>query len=222
MGLDMYLERYPRYKHYGPEDIHVVESYYEWMSEGKAGEYTLEQWCGVKEESLPNAKDMEYLKGFIITQYWEWDEEHRFPHDRIYEQVAYWRKANAIHRWFVENVQDGEDDCCYHREVTKRDLEELRDTCKEVLVECVLVKGKVKNGSTLENGKWVPFMEDGLVVANPVTAHELLPVQDGFFFGSTDYNEWYINDVRYTYNKIVRILEEMDFEKQMLYYCSSW
>ncbi len=29
----------------------------------------------------------------------------------IQEEVAYWRKANAIHKWFVENVQDGQDDC---------------------------------------------------------------------------------------------------------------
>ncbi len=27
----------------------------------------------------------------------------------IREEVLYWRKANAIHQWFVENVQGGED-----------------------------------------------------------------------------------------------------------------
>ena len=26
-------------------------------------------------------------------------------------RVAYWRKANAIHKWFVDHVQDGVDDC---------------------------------------------------------------------------------------------------------------
>ncbi|CAB4133473.1 hypothetical protein UFOVP257_210 [uncultured Caudovirales phage] len=26
-------------------------------------------------------------------------------------EVAYWRKANAIHGWFVENCQDGVDEC---------------------------------------------------------------------------------------------------------------
>jgi hypothetical protein len=25
--------------------------------------------------------------------------------------AMYWRKANAIHGWFVDNVQDGQDDC---------------------------------------------------------------------------------------------------------------
>ena len=25
--------------------------------------------------------------------------------------VGYWRKANAIHDWFVKNIQDGKDNC---------------------------------------------------------------------------------------------------------------
>jgi hypothetical protein len=29
----------------------------------------------------------------------------------IVQEAGYWRKANAIHRWFVDNVQDGNDDC---------------------------------------------------------------------------------------------------------------
>lgn len=29
----------------------------------------------------------------------------------IVEEVAYWRKANQIHNWFVENVQEGDDNC---------------------------------------------------------------------------------------------------------------
>ena len=57
------------------------------------------------------------------------------PWYRIAEEVGYWRKANAIHKWFVDNVQDGEDDCDFHREVTREDLEELRDVCHEVLCD---------------------------------------------------------------------------------------
>jgi hypothetical protein len=30
---------------------------------------------------------------------------------QIVEEVACWRKANAIHQWFVGNVQRGKDDC---------------------------------------------------------------------------------------------------------------
>jgi hypothetical protein len=46
--------------------------------------------------------------------------------------VAYWRKANAIHGWFVENVQGGEDECRPHR-VGKEELKELREMCRHAL-----------------------------------------------------------------------------------------
>ena len=46
--------------------------------------------------------------------------------------VGYWRKANAIHGWFVENVQNGEDNCeSYY--VSREQLAELRDLCKAAL-----------------------------------------------------------------------------------------
>lgn len=47
-------------------------------------------------------------------------------------EAAYWRKANAIHAWFVKNVQDGEDDCG-HYPVSHEQLAELADLCDEVL-----------------------------------------------------------------------------------------
>jgi len=47
-------------------------------------------------------------------------------------RVGYWRKANAIHRWFVDNVQDGKDNC-HSYPVSRERLQELRDTCERVL-----------------------------------------------------------------------------------------
>lgn len=47
-------------------------------------------------------------------------------------EALYWRKANAIHKWFVDNVQNGEDDCGYYY-VSREDLERLRDLILEVL-----------------------------------------------------------------------------------------
>ena len=46
--------------------------------------------------------------------------------------AIYWRKANAIHNWFVANVQDGEDNCQPHH-VSREQLVELKGICKEVL-----------------------------------------------------------------------------------------
>lgn len=44
--------------------------------------------------------------------------------------VAYWRKANQIHAWFVDNVQNGEDDCGEYY-VSKDKLVELLELCKQ-------------------------------------------------------------------------------------------
>lgn len=65
-------------------------------------------------------------------------------------------------------------------------------------------------------------MEDGKYVKDPSVAEELLPSTSGFFFGSTDYDEWYIDDIKRTIDIITKVLETTDFETQMLYYCSSW
>lgn len=121
----------------------------------------------------------------------------------VSEERMYWRKANAIHNWFVENVQDGEDDCKEYN-VTYQNLAKLKETCDEVL------ESRFKN---------------------PEIANELLPTKSGFFFGSTDYDENYVADLEYTSYQIDQILAKVswdtlkDSEKGMIsnyYYQSSW
>lgn len=55
-----------------------------------------------------------------------------FEVKEIVIKAGYWRKANQIHRWFVQNVQDGKDDCG-HYYVDRQSLIDLRDLCKKVL-----------------------------------------------------------------------------------------
>jgi frataxin-like iron-binding protein CyaY len=104
-------------------------------------------------------------------------------------QVAYWRKANQIHKWFVDHVQDGNDNCEEYR-VTRDQLQLLLDNCKLVLI-------------------------------NKEEAPNLLPPQEGFFFGSYEYDEFYWQDIQDTIEQIEKILneypEEWDFQYQ-----SSW
>lgn len=113
----------------------------------------------------------------------------------ICEEAAYWRKANQIHAWFVNNVQDGEDECRPH-EVGMEQLKELVDTCKKVL-------------------------------ANPELAPELLPSQSGFFFGGTDYDEYYFSDLKNTVEQLEPLIEFDEKNQQegvLVYYeyQSSW
>ena len=142
--------------------------------------------------------------------------------EELYEDVGYWRKANQIHNWFVNHVQDGIDDCDYHHEVTKELLEELLDTCETVYNSCSMMVGLVKNGETLVDGKWKPSMVPGKVIIDSSVAEELLPTCSGFFFGSTDYNEYYVEDIKKTIDIITEVLETTDFDKEEIYYVSSW
>ena len=47
-------------------------------------------------------------------------------------RVGYWRKANHIHKWFVDNVQEGNDDCGNYY-VGPQQLAELKALCRQVL-----------------------------------------------------------------------------------------
>lgn len=47
-------------------------------------------------------------------------------------RIGYWRKANAIHQWFVDNVQGGDDDCRGYY-VDREQLSELKALCNLVL-----------------------------------------------------------------------------------------
>ena len=100
----------------------------------------------------------------------------------------YWRKANAIHKWFVDNVQDGLDECKEHY-VTREQLTALRDACIEAM-------------------------------ADPDNATDYLPTTCGFFFGSTEIDEWYFQGLRETIDGLSACLE-MD-KQWSFYYCSSW
>lgn len=202
MGLDSYLERMPRYGNTTPDEISAIESYMDWkqQKENKTYNGTMEKWCGVSYDKVPKGKVLKFYKEYCKLGYAYWDTEKKYSgRYRIIEDVGYWRKANQIHKWFVENVQDGIDDCKYHNEVTKEILEELLDICQRVLNSCKLIKDKIQNGYTYENGKLIPIMEDGFY-----------------------YDQYYVDNIKETIDIITTVLETTDFETQMIYYVSSW
>lgn len=108
-----------------------------------------------------------------------------------YVEAGYWRKANAIHKWFVENVQNGIDEC--QLSVVSRDQINM-------LLERV-----------------------ELVLRDNSRARELLPTTSGFFFGSTDHDEWYFRDLEDTQEILKKALDILDGDDTItFYYQSSW
>ncbi len=139
----------------------------------------------------------------------------------ITEEVAYWRKANAIHKWFVDNVQDGKDDCGTYY-VSAEKLRELVGLCKQVLGTLETVDGQVHTGTVYDHTGKHEMYEPGKVVAQKGAAEKLLPTQDGFFFGSTNYDEYYMADVQETVDQLEPLLAECEKGEGVFYYSSSW
>lgn len=105
----------------------------------------------------------------------------------ISEAVGYWRKANQIHKWFVDNVQGGEDDWKEYV-VGKEQLEMLLNTVQRVL-----------------NARGTAFEQE--LIENE------LPPFDGFFFGDTSINEWYWKDLEDTKTLLEGVFAEIKQDK---------
>ena len=227
MGLDMYLYRMPRYKNTTPQQISALEDYFRWKADRKnptsnAKRNSFKGWTGTDYNDVPRGNVRQFYEPLFTIKYHEWDTEKRYPYGSIMEQVGYWRKANQIHNWFVENVQSGQDDCEYHQEVTKETLASLLGICKDVLASCEMVDGTISVGTEFNNGVATPITTNGKYIKDPTMAQILLPTTPGFFFGSYDYDEYYVDDIKQTINIIEHVLATTDFETQMIYYVSSW
>lgn len=108
----------------------------------------------------------------LLTQATQSDTEYLKP--SISVNMAAWRKANAIHQWFISHCAADVDNC-QAIAVDIEDLHELKDTCERIL--------NAPND--------IDLMES------------LLPPQGGFFFGDTDLNDTdtlnsYLDNVEYT------------------------
>ena len=68
----------------------------------------------------------------------------------------------------------------------------------------------------------VQLIEDcQTVLDNHDLAEEILPTQGGFFFGGTDYDKYYFDDLEYTVKELTRLLEKVppeDFDNGFIYY----
>ncbi len=123
------------------------------------------------------------------------DVDENTPSAQVEFTVAYWRKANAIHAWFIQNCAKGEDDCrpVY---VNREQLKKLVQTCEEAL-------------AAYDRG-------------DKANAEGLLTPTSGFFFGSTDIDEYYREDLENTIKQLNKVLKNPKFESWDFIYRASW
>ena len=157
------------------------------------------EYCSEYHQDKGSDLALEYPKD--ITEFIPNQTDLRISRQTNYE-VGYWRKANHIHNWFMQNCAERDEwdnpiDNCRPVEITVDKLEKLLDACKKVLADHSL-------------------------------AETLLPTQSGFFFGSTAYDEYYFGEIERTIEIIEPVLkfakhkleiEDYDWE---VYYQASW
>ena len=172
MGLDMYI--------YARKNCFVSS----WIDESKG-----QIKCELPKE-LDAFKDLDEVKNSLSISF------------NIDYKIGYWRKANHIHNWFIQNCAY-KDECgnpiddCRPIEITVDKLEKLLDDCKKVLSDHSL-------------------------------ASSILPTQSGFFFGSTRYDEDYFGEIERTIEIIEPVLKfakhKLEIEDYVweVYYQASW
>lgn len=147
-----------------------------------------------REEDLKIAKGIEDILGDLPdTKSWR---ESKIRSVTL--EVMYWRKVNAIHRWFVDKVQEGFDDCKQYP-VSQEDLQDLVDTCQEVI--------DLYESDDPDKVKKIEIK---------------LPTSSGFFFGSDEYDEYYINELKRTVQELTVYLNHPIIDRCDFYYQSSW
>ena len=157
------------------------------------------------------------------------------------EMVGYWRKVNHIHKWFVDNVQNGEDDCGEYN-VSIEQLHELRDICFDILsklhgMEIRVPKNGVKEfkeaNDKFYRGKSIQRIKidiNNFETISNLTRHHILtnsqikkcgcdnvlPTQDGCFFGSCSYDGWYLQSLVETIEMLDELFEKHDENDKIL------
>lgn len=106
--------------------------------------------------------------------------------------IAYWRKANQIHGWFIRECAAGDGNVTTI-EISRQDLTRLRDLCR--------------SGLEAKSEHW---------------AMEHLPPMEGFFFGTYDIDEWYWLNVEKTVALLTAALNLPDNGDHTFHYRASW
>jgi hypothetical protein len=151
------------------------------------------------------------------------------------QEVGYWRKANAIHGWFVRECGNNVDEC-QEIVVPKIKLLELQALCLSALIKRRQDPAPFEEAESPKSSKSVPVegqeigewlmeqmkMETTLAVMerefeNP--ADPLRPVA-GFFFGGTEKDQYYYADLMETVEIIAKAVT--DYPDGEFVYQASW
>jgi hypothetical protein len=144
--------------------------------------------------------------------------------------IGYFRKVNCLLPHF------GYEDNCEILEIEKSQIEDLVYKAKELLavydtisyqlhlqnIEVNYYKEIYKDNQEMCDERCKPFLKKIDEIWKPfeVVAEQQLPTTSGCFFGSQEYREWYVSDLKEIVATFEKVLDEIDFDaEQVLMYC---
>ena len=164
---------------------------------------TRQEWREYQNEcdKFANLSDEEKEKGFHGTE---------APGNKFEpEEIGYFRKVNFLMQFFAYYGN------CEYKEISRDELEELQDKC--------LIISEMKPCRTefhKSEGVWeMDRVSNIYSEADKKRCAEILPTTSGFFFGSTDYDEWYFEDVKEVLNWVTGVLKNLEDDEVVLMYC---
>lgn len=150
--------------------------------------------------------------------------------------VIYMRKANAIRKWFADRLENFEDNGL--TPITRENFEGIISTMESVVRDGGLTSLYIdykKLDEQIENEEdedtrrkswielfdsWEKFVKDGGRKYEQFceVANEKFPSSSGFFFGSTDYDAWYIRDLFVNLEKFKEVYNEINWDEDEVDY----
>ena len=182
MGLDMYVN----IRHKNTQG--KLDAYEAWEQK-----YSYEEWQRLTEEQKEEYRNS----------------EPEYDNEMYGKELMYWRKANQIHNWFVQNCQGGVDDCGRYA-ITVNDLMKLKELCEKILT---MTENHKEMRYTSYDATEKEEVDVRCLTSEGVEfAMEHLPSRSGFFFGSTEYDDWYVLELKNTVEQINDTLDTLNCE----------
>ena len=146
------------------------------------------------------------------------------------ENMGYFRKVNCLLPFF------GYEDNGEYLEIEKCQIEDLLSILKKLLalydtisyqlylqsIDVNYYKEIYKDNQKMRDEKCKPFLKKMDEIWKPFesVAQEMLPTTTGFFFGSTQYRDYYVADLKDIVEIFTKVLDTTDFDiDQIFMYC---
>ena len=147
--------------------------------------------------------------------------------------LIYMRKVNSVRKWFADHLENFEDNG--ETEITKTNFENIIADMKRVIVEGgvedlfnkyaeFMDRENEDDADTRDDWQnillsWDLFVESGEPHEKfAKVANEIFPSSSGFFFGNTEYDRWYINDLFTFYIKFTELNDYVNWDTDTVTY----